>query len=310
MTTGRTQSAAGLNGIPSSKLALLRRVENALRPVRGLAALVLGGSHARGTHHPLSDVDIGLYYSEAAPFSIADIREAATSLSTNRAPIVTDFYEWGPWVNGGAWIQTSAGKLDLLYRNVDQLERVILDAHRGLSDHHYDQQPTFGFRSVIYLGETHVCVPLYDPQGTIARLKREVATYPEALKRTTIADSLGCAEFTLVHARSFAAAGDVYNTVGCMTRIASYLVQTLFALNETYFLGDKGVMQTIDTFPLRPRDYAAKVTAILARPGAGPTELGDSVKILEALWWEAVDLAGNQYRPRFNSDGAISDEKR
>jgi hypothetical protein len=34
-------------------------------------------------------------------------------------------YEWGQWVNGGAWIHTPAGKLDLLYRNIDQVKRVL-----------------------------------------------------------------------------------------------------------------------------------------------------------------------------------------
>ena len=40
----------------------------------------------------------------------------------------------------------------------------------------------FGFFSVIYLAETHICVPLYDPVGHIARLKRLVEVYPPKLK--------------------------------------------------------------------------------------------------------------------------------
>ena len=36
------------------------------------------------------------------------------------------YYQWDPWVNGGAWIETPVGKLDVLYWNIEQVRRVIL----------------------------------------------------------------------------------------------------------------------------------------------------------------------------------------
>jgi hypothetical protein len=171
-----------------------------------------------------------------------------------------------------------------------------------VTQHHYDQQPTFGFRSVIYLGETQICVPLHDPTGIIATLKAEVAVYPRALKGTIIADSLGCTEFTLVHAYSFAAGGDIYNTVGCLTRIANYLTQALFALNERYFLGDKGALREIDGFALQPAGYSDRITTILGAPGVASVELRASVQGLQALWREVVELGADHYLPRFGFD--------
>jgi hypothetical protein len=41
------------------------------------------------------------------------------------------------------------------------------------SRHTYDQQP-YGFRSDVYFGETSICIPLFDPQGEIAQLKKSV----------------------------------------------------------------------------------------------------------------------------------------
>ena len=78
---------------------------------------------------------------------------------------VTGFYEWGAWVNGGAWIHNPVCKVDFLYRNLDQVKRTIDDAKRGILHHDYAQQPAYGFYSVIYLAETQICLPLYDPQG-------------------------------------------------------------------------------------------------------------------------------------------------
>src|SRR5262245_52916489 len=105
--------------IPTEKQAHLSSIVTALAELPGVIAVVLGGSYARGTHHALSDLDLGVYYSEAAPFSIEEIRRVAQQYAVGAPPIVTDFYEWGPWVNGGAWIQTAMGKVDFIYRNVE-----------------------------------------------------------------------------------------------------------------------------------------------------------------------------------------------
>jgi hypothetical protein len=260
---------------------------------------VLGGSYARGTHHTNSDLDLGVYYAESTPFSIEGIKRIAAQLSDGTPPVVTDFYEWGPWVNGGAWIQTTAGKVDFLYRNIEQVERTIQAAWQGVSHHHYNQQPTFGFYSIIYLAETHVCVPLFDPQASITQLKRGVSSYPPKLKQAIVADSLWGAEFAFLFAHKFATTSDVYNAVGCLARITAYLTQALYALNDTYFMSDKGALEAISKFALRPLEYTERVTHVLAHPGSTGEQLSEAVSLLEALWQEVISLAGNFYKPKY-----------
>ena len=162
--------------IPEPKRSLLVDLTGQLSCIPGIAALVLGGSYASGQAHADSDMDIGLYYYENSPFAIADIRAIAKNFSVRGTPTVTGFYEWGVWVNGGSWINTPRGKVDFLYRNLDQVQRTITQAQQGSYDHDYDQQPTNGFYSVIYLAETQICIPLYDPDHLIAELKRQVET--------------------------------------------------------------------------------------------------------------------------------------
>lgn len=285
--------------LSDSKRAVLDQLVNALQQIPGVQAVVLGGSYARGAQREGSDLDIGIYYSEQAPFAIDDIRHLAGSLSQSGDPVVTSFYEWGAWVNGGAWINTRAGKVDLLYRNLDQVQRTIDDARQGISHHDYGQQPAYGFYSVIYLAETAVCIPLYDPVHHIARLKQAVAHYPPTLKARIVADHLWSAEFTLAHARAFAATGDVYNTVGCLTRIAANLTQALFALNEVYFFGDKQVMATLATFSLLPPDYVVRIEALLAAPGATRAEFDRTVDACQQLWADVVALTQGNYGPKF-----------
>lgn len=288
------------NTISAEKQALLGQLTQALRDIPGIVAIVLGGSYARGTQHATSDLDVGLYYTEANPFAITDIRRVASEIAGSAAPVVTDFYEWGQWVNGGAWIQTPAGKVDFLYRNLDQVQRTLDEAQQGSFQHDYNQQPAYGFYSMIYLAETQICIPLYDPQHQITGLKRQVVTFPAKLKQKIVADCLWSAEFTLGHAQGFAAAGDVYSTVGCLTRVAANLTQVLFALNEIYFMSDKRAMAILATFAVLPANYVENITTILAQPGHSATALSHTVAALTATWQSVVELAQDSYEPKFN----------
>ena len=286
-------------GLPVEKQRFLADLVFDLCSVPGVVAVVLGGSHAAGNFEASSDLDIGLYYQEHTPFAVADIALLAHRISTRGAPTVTDFYAWGPWVNGGAWLHTDVGKVDFLYRNLDQVERTIAEAWQGVVRHDYDQQPTFGFYNVIYLAETDVCVPLYDPERHIKRLKHLVKTYPPKLREQVIAEALWSAEFTLLFARDYAVRADVYNAAGCLTRVVANLTQALFATNEKYFLSDKRVMKTIGAFAQLPSRYVERVTAALAHVGATTEELALTVAGIESVWQDVVALAGAIYQPRF-----------
>lgn len=288
-----------LSHLPEPKRALLQQLVAELSSVSGIAAIVLGGSYASGAQHAASDLDVGLYYFADKPFAIPAIKQIAERVAVAGGATVTGFYEWGAWVNGGAWIHTPHGKVDFLYRNLDQVQRTLSEAQQGITQHDYDQQPTHGFYSVIYLAETQICLPLYDPAGLIANLKRQVEHYPALLKQQIVAGSLWSAEFTLLFARNFAAKGDIYNTVGCLTRITANLTQALFALNERYFIRDKQVMATIATFPVLPAGYEEQINAILACPGSTAPALTATVNRLQQSWQSVVALADALYQPKF-----------
>ena len=100
--------------MPSEKLRTLRSSVEARQDVTNLDSVVLGGSYTRGVARAESDIDIGLYYRGASPFRVDQIRSVAERICTpGSVPIVTELYGWGPWVNGGAWIQTPVGKSGL-----------------------------------------------------------------------------------------------------------------------------------------------------------------------------------------------------
>ena len=59
--------------LPPEKQALLDTITARLSAVPGVIAVVLGGSYARGTARPESDLDVAMYYAEQRPFEIDDI---------------------------------------------------------------------------------------------------------------------------------------------------------------------------------------------------------------------------------------------
>ena len=277
---------------------LVSSLAERLGAIPGMLAVVLGGSHARGRAQPGSDIDLGLLYSEAAPFSVETVRELAGAVNDTPGPVVTDFYGWGPWVNGGAWLTIGGQRVDLLYRSLEHVERVIADAEAGRYEVHYLQQPPFGFFSGTYLGEVAVCVPLSDPGARLAGLKRRVADYPEALRLAVVRDYLFMAEFTLTtFAPKFAARSDTYGTAACLTRGVNELVMALFALNRTYPLNDKTALAEVAEFDRAPREFGPRVRKALERLGASPAELGAAVAGVAQLVRETVELAGGLYRP-------------
>ena len=231
--------------------------------VPGVVAVVLGGSRARGTHDTGSDTDIGIFYSDAQPLDIAALTAVAHELDPTK-PEVAEIGGWGPWVNGGAWLHSDGlGRVDLLYRSVEHVERTLHELRQGERHHDWWQQPAFGFTSVIYGGEVHTCRPLRDDHGTVEHLKQLTSPYPEELRRRIVAEDLWRAEFTVANARTPAFRDDSYTTMGCLTRAAALLVQVLFALNRTWFVNDKGSLDQADTFERRPPDFGGSVVAVL-----------------------------------------------
>jgi predicted nucleotidyltransferase len=289
-----------VKGLSPEQRQLVSSLAKRLGAIRGIRAVVLGGSHARGRAEAGSDIDLGLLYSEAAPFLIQGVRELAEVVNDTAQPVVSNFYEWGPWVNGGAWLTIRGQRVDFLYRSIEQLERVIAEAEAGRYELHYAQQPPFGFFSGTYLGEIAVSVPVFDPDGRLDLLKRRVADYPEALRRAVVQDYLWAAEFGLgAFARKFAARSDSYGTAACLTRAANHLVLVLFALNRRYPINDKTVLAEIAEFERAPRDFGPRVQITLARLGATPGELVAAVESIAQLVGETIELTNGLYQPRY-----------
>lgn len=278
----------------------LQDIVVALIEVKGLQAIVLGGSWASNTQHPDSDIDLGLYYNENTPLDIHHIRKIAQELNDFPNPEVTLLGGWGRWVNGGAWLTIKGQRVDFLYRNIDFVSTIIDECNRGETQFDYLQQPPYGFYSYMYCAETQMCKVIFDPQKIIAGLKLKVSNYSEFLKSTIINNFLWQAEFALEVAKKPANTGNVFFVAGCLTRIASCMIQVLYALNETYFVSDKKLKKELEQFNLKPHDFGMRLDRMLGDIGRDSKELSETLLNAQILLSEIIELCKDTYTPTFD----------
>ena len=273
---------------------LMQTVVEHLKGVRGLRAIVLGGSYASDSERPDSDIDIGLYYEEKEPLEIGQIRAIASLLNDTADLTVTELGGWGVWVNGGAWLTIEGQRVDFLYRNIDFVAATIDDCNEGKIQADYWQQPAYGFHSFMYCTETVICRPLYDPEQVIEGLKAKVATYSPYLKQAIIERFLWSARFTLDNTYKSAAHGEVYRVSGCLARAMHCLVQVLYALNETYYLSEKKLEMDLGSFEVRPENFVERIYGVLGAIGMSGGQLQESLAKTEEIYSEVARLAGKR----------------
>ncbi len=110
--------------------------------IEGVEAVVLGGPLARDEARPDSDVDLGIYYRPDHPPSLGELRRLAGELNDRHLPdLVTDFGEWGPWINGGGWLRLEGRPVDWLYRDPDLVSQTIEECRAGRAACHYHWTP-------------------------------------------------------------------------------------------------------------------------------------------------------------------------
>jgi len=293
------------DSLTSAQQRIVRELSAEVGGAAGVAAIVLAGSHARGRSRPGSDIDLGVLRDESEPFDVEALRAIARHRHTgSAAPTVTEPGEWGPWVDGGAWLEIEGTRVDLLYRSFDLVERVWRDAQAGRFDHHWGQQAPFGFFGPTVLGEIQIGRGLCGAIARVESWKQRVADYPPALRAEVTRALLWQVEFNLTaFLPKFCAREDSYGAAGCLSRAAYHLVLVLFALNERYPVNDKTALDEIGEMASAPPDFAGRVRALLASVGGDAAALEATRAQMTALFREVTTLSDGLYTARGTFEG-------
>lgn len=246
--------------------SIITTVAATLADVPGVLAVALGGSRARGEHHPGSDIDIGIYYEPEQPPDLAALRALAAILDDRGEVDVTEPGAWGPWINGGAWLRVRGVAVDWLYRDLGRVRRALDDVHAGRLVRDYSPGHPHGVFNAGYAAELHHLRPLYDPGGVLADLQARTTPYPPALQQAVLRNFLWEAGFSLETGAKALARDDITYITGALYRTVACLTQTLFALNERYCMNEKGATLAAAGFPICPPGWLEQVHLALAGP--------------------------------------------
>lgn len=278
-------------------LELAEVVMKRLSKVEGVVAVVLGGSHARGDTKPSSDIDLAMYYHPDRPLNVEQLRELADELEgadpmlnlyEDRGP--TELGGWGPFINGGAWLEIQGQRMDWLYSNLVEVAQAITDAVNGKSVLHHRPGHPHGFHTHMFAAQVHFAKALYDPTGAFGRLKEQVLEYPPKLQTFLIQDFNWQIDVALASGEKSASRGETYYLAGALFECASCLVQMLFALNQKFFMNEKGSVDLVETFSLKPEKFAARVHTMLGSLGTTAAELQERLEGFYKLADETKEL--------------------
>jgi hypothetical protein len=235
------------------------RVAARAATVPGVLAVTLGGSRAQGRQQPDSDWDFGLYY--RGRLDPDDVRALGWQ-GTVFAP-----GEWGGGVmNGGAWLTVEGRRVDLHYRDLDEVSRHLAEAQLG----RFKVE-----RLLFYLAG----IPTYVVVGELAIARVLVGElprpgFPPALRERAARFWSDSARFTLDYTeRVYAARGDALGCAGGLARAvveaahARLAARGAWALNEKRIVADAGLDGLVPRFARlggTPRELRAAVEAVRA----------------------------------------------
>jgi Nucleotidyltransferase domain len=249
---------------------LLKRLVPRLAEVPGVAAIVLGGSRARGTASNCSDYDLGLYYGPGVPLDTGRLLEVVKGLVDDpAAAAVTPIGDWGPWIVGGGWLAVAGRKVDLLYRDGSAVAKVIRACRAGEISMSYQPGHPHGFCSATWMGEIALCQAIHDPRRMIAGLKAMTSPYPEPLREALVRRFQWEILFSIENGEIAVPRGEQTHVAGCAYRALCCIGQVLFALNRRYLINEKGALDEAARFPLTIFDLPNRVADLWRAIGRG-----------------------------------------
>jgi hypothetical protein len=238
-------------------------IADRLAAIPGVVAVTLGGSRATNTASQDSDWDFGLYYQgRLNPADVAALGWPGQVFAPG---------EWGRIVNGGAWLTVDGIKVDLIYRDLDEVLRWTAAAEDGRFEIQREVGYVAGIATYVLAGELALAKQL---SGELPRPR-----YPQRLRETAPAAWFRLAAGALHFAEVYAGRGDA---VACLANLCQAVLATAqgrlaaageWALNEKRIVERAGLGASQDRLRQPDLDLAALVT-----------DVGASLQLSDPVW--------------------------
>jgi predicted nucleotidyltransferase len=210
-------------------MEFLDLITDRLASLPTVEAVALGGSRAAGTHRPDSDWDFAIYY--RGRFEPDSLRALGWPGE------VSEVGGWGGGVfNGGGWLEVDGRRVDVHYRDLDDVEHHLAEAQAGRFSIERLLFHLAGIPSYIVVAELAGNRVLH---GTLPR-----PDYPEKLKQTAPGHWRNDANLTLGYARTaYAERGLLTETVGAIATATCMTAHAVLAARGEWVTNEKTLVE-------------------------------------------------------------------
>lgn len=205
----------------------VRHLAERLETIPGVVAVTLGGSRAAGTAAAGSDWDFGLYYRDR--IDPADIG------ALGWPGAVSGIGEWGRIVNGGAWLTVDGVAVDLIYRDLGEVEWWTAEAGHGRFEVHREVGYVAGIATYVLAGELAL--------GEVLAGELPRPEFPEPLRATASRFWSHIAAGAVHVARAHAARRDRTACLANLTQGVLCTANGRLAERGEWALNEKGIVE-------------------------------------------------------------------
>jgi predicted nucleotidyltransferase len=212
----------------SDDQAFLNHLADVLFDLPAVEAVALGGSRAYGDPGPDADWDLSIYY--RGGFDPEDLR--AFGWSGEISPL----RGWGGGVfNGGAWLTIDHRRVDIHYRDLDDIDRILRESRVGI----FQIEPLMfhiaGIPSYLLLAEL--------AEGTCLRGELRVPQFPIALRDRAARTWRERTEMLFDYAESgHAVKGRVLQAIGLAAEAVTCAAHAVLAAKGQWVTNEKRIL--------------------------------------------------------------------
>ena len=216
---------------------------------KGRCAVTLGGSRGKRTADNQSDLDFRVFCDEIV---------GGANYWENEA--------WKPFAKRVEYWRAQGVHIDYCWvRTVNEID-TQLDA--WLSGKIAPVEHVWTLWGYHLLTDIANQVVIEDPAGLIAGWQARLTPYPQPLQKAILKKHLGSLNYwrTDYHYRNKVERGDVVFLASITARLVHDIMQVLFAINQTYYVGDGNNLHYVAKFVIKPNDIERRIQAILYPP--------------------------------------------
>lgn len=234
---------------------------------KGRCAVTIGGSRGKRTSDQRSDVDFRVFCDE-----IAD------------GPKYWETPAWQPFAQ--AIKRWRAQGIEIDYCWVRTFAEVDAQLDAWLNGQGKPVEHVWTLWGYHLLTDIANQVVIEDPHGFIAAWQARLIPYPQALQDALLQKYLRSLNYWRAdyHYRNKVERGDVVFLASITARLVHDLLQVLFAINKTYYVGDGNNLHYVAHFSIQPQHFAERVTALLY-----PTPTADVLTTQYAAMLSLID---------------------